>query len=475
MRPLEHPPTSQQRALIPDLRQKLQGLGYSEEALCRLLELDELPMAKLGILPGLSWLLDRDQSSVARMAGLWFARRRLRRSEVEECLGGALVELGLELGLLEENQRGLKARVDIYPVEQALIVTDPALLPGSNQPGHVYQLGADSFSLLRLTPRRPVGRVLDLCTGSGVHAILAGFHAERVVGVDLNPRALAYSRFNAALNGLSNCEFVEGDLYQPVSGQSFDLITANPPFVATPNPTMALHRTGGPSGEMVSERLVRGLPERLADHGTFVMVLDYPIMRAGTYLERLQDWLGGQEGWGIAVLERARYSLHHYIDRHIDKNLPWPKFCAEYRAYLDSYTEQGIHQLCQGLVFIRRLQPGLPGWSILAELPLFNRQGSTRIEAWLDALVAAHDPGWPDPDWRPSLQAGVSMYTDHREGHAFLVHECGWPLMQRLEGDQARLAAALDGESSVQELGRQHGPQRTETTLRLMQSQLALA
>ena len=171
MRPLDHPLTSEQKARIPRLRSQLQQLGYSEEALCRLLELEELPMAKLGILPGLGWMVDRDQTPTATMAGLWFARRRLPRAQVEECLGSDLVGLCLELGLLEENQRGLKARVDIYPVEQAMIVTDPALLPGGSQKGHVYQLGADSFSLLRLTPRKPVRSALDLCTGSGVHAV----------------------------------------------------------------------------------------------------------------------------------------------------------------------------------------------------------------------------------------------------------------------------------------------------------------
>src|SRR5262249_25507852 len=54
-----------------------------------------------------------------------------------------------------------------------------------------------SETLARLTVRRPAKRALDLGTGCGVQALLLARHSETVIAVDVNPRALAFARFNA--------------------------------------------------------------------------------------------------------------------------------------------------------------------------------------------------------------------------------------------------------------------------------------
>ena len=71
------------------------------------------------------------------------------------------------------------------------------------QPDHVLGVSPPALLLSRLTVRQAAGRVLDLGCGGGVQALLAARHAESVVGVDLNPRALAFARFNARLNGVA--------------------------------------------------------------------------------------------------------------------------------------------------------------------------------------------------------------------------------------------------------------------------------
>lgn len=78
--------------------------------------------------------------------------------------------------------------------------------------------------------------VLDLCTGSGAIVLtLAGHLPEcpALVGVDLSPEALAYARRNAQRLGRTRVDFRLGDLFAPVAGERFGLITANPPYVAT--------------------------------------------------------------------------------------------------------------------------------------------------------------------------------------------------------------------------------------------------
>ncbi|MCA9793228.1 MAG: class I SAM-dependent methyltransferase [Candidatus Eremiobacteraeota bacterium] len=472
MRPLERPLTPEQRTLVPRLKERLDQHGYDETTAMRVLGLGELSLATIPSLPGFGWMIDNQGTPIAQLIGLWLARQKVARGLVEEWLGPEVVEVCLQLGLLEERGPQLRAQVDLYPANQALIMTDPALA-SSYAPGHVYQLGIDSYSLVRLAVRKPVDRALDLCTGSGVHAILASFHAGQTVGVDLNPRALAYSEFNALLNGARNCRFMTSDLYAEVPGP-FGLITVNPPFVPTPDEEMLIHRTGGQTGEDISRRVVEGLPEQLLEGGTLAMILDYPVMSTSTYLERLVSWLGGQSGWGVSVLDLGVRTLHQYIILHSDHGLPWPKYCASYRAYLENYQAHHIDEIRMGLVLIRRLPPAHPGWSVRVDIPCRPGERSGLIGDWLDALEKAYRPDWPPSQWRPGLAGGASLYRDSRDGHAFVVQAEGWPPMQRLESEIAEVAAALDGKSSVAELAQRFGPDRVDLCLRQLQAALSL-
>jgi release factor glutamine methyltransferase len=77
--------------------------------------------------------------------------------------------------------------------------------------------------------------VLDIGTGSG--AIAISLRAEgrfgRVVATDISPDALAVATGNAASAGvLERIEFRAGSLYEPVTGERFDVIVSNPPYVA---------------------------------------------------------------------------------------------------------------------------------------------------------------------------------------------------------------------------------------------------
>lgn len=79
--------------------------------------------------------------------------------------------------------------------------------------------------------------VADLGTGSGVLAVSLKCHSPqaRVVAVDLSPAALAVARRNARLHDAA-VRFIEGDWYGPLVGERFDLIVANPPYVAAADP-----------------------------------------------------------------------------------------------------------------------------------------------------------------------------------------------------------------------------------------------
>jgi ribosomal protein L3 glutamine methyltransferase len=79
-----------------------------------------------------------------------------------------------------------------------------------------------------------VGRVLDLCTGSGCLAILAALAFPNAVvdAVDISADALAVAARNVADFGLKErVNLIAGDLFAPLSGRRYDLILTNPPYV----------------------------------------------------------------------------------------------------------------------------------------------------------------------------------------------------------------------------------------------------
>ena len=86
------------------------------------------------------------------------------------------------------------------------------------------------------TGRGPIP-VLDLGTGCGAIAVtLACERADlEVTATDSSAPALELARANARAHG-RDIEFLEGDWYAPLAGRRFDLIAANPPYVAAGDP-----------------------------------------------------------------------------------------------------------------------------------------------------------------------------------------------------------------------------------------------
>ena len=73
--------------------------------------------------------------------------------------------------------------------------------------------------------------VFDLYSGTGTIAQILAPVAGRVTGVEIVPEAVESAKMNAALNGLSNCEFICGDVLKVLDGltQKPDIIVLDPP------------------------------------------------------------------------------------------------------------------------------------------------------------------------------------------------------------------------------------------------------
>ena len=165
------------------------------------------------------------------------------------------------------NEEYVSCDIALSECDGLLIATDSFLKfdPDINL---VMPLIGEVYEFAAARTRKKVEDTLDLCTGSGVHGLLASRHSSRVTCVDNNPRAIAFAKFNRALNDIVNVEILEGDLFSPLGEKMFDLILANPPYMPTMDSKPGdNHFSGGEKGDFISSKIIEGLPRYLRKNG----------------------------------------------------------------------------------------------------------------------------------------------------------------------------------------------------------------
>jgi release factor glutamine methyltransferase len=171
-------------------------------------------------------------------------------------------------------------------------------------------------ALDRTRARSMLGQALDLCTGSGCVAIAFARQRPtwRVTASDISPDALAVATDNAHRTGaIRNLRLVQGSLFAAVTTERFDLITANPPYIAAGElaelpvdvrdfePRLALD--GGADGLDFVRKIATEAPTHLTHDGVLAMEIGADqgaaalrILQASGYREvTLARDLGGRD------------------------------------------------------------------------------------------------------------------------------------------------------------------------------------
>lgn len=259
-----------------------------------------------------------------------------------------------DAGLLELEGENAVARLRLAPFGGLLVAHDA---PASDA-DVVTGVNAASRTLATLTVRRPVERALDVGTGSGVEALLAARHAQTVVATDVNPRALEYAALGAGLNGLP-LDLRLGSLFEPVDGERFDLIVANPPFVVSPDSAF-VYRDSGQPGDAICRAVVRGADAHLRPGGFATVLCNWICRTPEERWEPLAEWVDGLDCDALLLAHGAVEPLR-YASRWNEPLRTDPEaYAAAVGRWLDYYERDGIAAIGIGAVILRGRDG--PGW-----------------------------------------------------------------------------------------------------------------
>jgi ribosomal protein L3 glutamine methyltransferase len=171
---------------------------------------------------------------------------------------------------------------------------------------------------------REVLRALDLCTGSGCIGIAMAHYNPgwQVDAVDLSDDALALAAANKARLHADNVRLLKSDLFSALSGEHYDLIVSNPPYVTNAE-TDALPREyshepelglrAGDDGLDLVLRILRDAPLHLTDHGLLICeVGEAERALVGLLPELPLAWVEFKVGqMGVFVAERHDLVAHN--------------------------------------------------------------------------------------------------------------------------------------------------------------------
>jgi methylase of polypeptide subunit release factors len=256
------------------------------------------------------------------------------------------------MGVLATTAASVEPLVGLSPIAGVFVASDPYELRPRHH-DHVAPIGSGTLILAGHTVRREIDTALDLGTGSGFQALHAARHARHVVATDINPRALRFVEFNALLNDRSNIEVRQGSVFEPVEGETFDLVVSNPPYVISPESTYAFRDSGVP-GDAFAEALVRALPAYLRPGGFAHLLVEWSIAPDEESLDPLRRWVAGS-GCDTLVFNFGEQDPLEYA---VLWNRTWlkdPELHAEAMdRWLEHLEQLGITRIGWGLLSLRR-------------------------------------------------------------------------------------------------------------------------
>ena len=259
----------------------------------------------------------------------------------------------IEAGLVAENGPNLEAQAALVPFANFLVACDCARLTARDSE-RVVGPGRATLAIAHAAVRGHDETTLDVGCGAGVLSIAAAAYSREVTGIDVSPRAHAFSEFSAALNGFRNARFVCGDGLEPVSGRRFSRILSNPPFFLSPAKT---HTFCDSPIELdgFSRRLAKEAPAHLEDGGYFQMISEWVEVKGQSWEDRIREWTV-DSGCDVLVNVGMVSTALQYAEKRFGeaKMLFGERSDESFRNHLDYFAQHQVENVLLGIVSMRK-------------------------------------------------------------------------------------------------------------------------
>lgn len=312
---------------------------------------------------------------------------------------------------------------------------------------------------LRLLPTSITGSVLDLCSGTGIGAMVAEATAERVTAVDITERCTDFARFNRWLNGSDRVEIRQGDLYDAVRGERFDRILAHPPYVPALSEKL-IYRDGGETGDKLLRRIVEGLPDYLKTGGTFHALSIGMDTADAPFEERVREWLGPAAPEFDIVFAFGSSMAPDEFARSLVTRAAGSR-PGDYDRWLDLFARRQVRDVVYGALVGKRFEAGAgePQTRRVVAGSATGPDGFERLFEWFDWMRR--------PDRRERVLAGRPMLSrssqvdvhHHVENGRFvpdtfrlLNDQAPFKVQLQTDGWVVAVLSAFDGSRTVAEV-----------------------
>jgi len=388
--------------------------------------------------------------------------------EMEKCARPEEISALRALGLVRDSRSKpgeIIAPFWVYPVAGFLIVSDrvqdPEGFPFEPDGDMVFPaIYGGTLRFLELLPKKPGAETLDLCGGSGIGALHLARSASRSASSDLTQRSALFAEFNSRLNA-APIESLCGDLYQPVKGRQFDLVTAHPPFVPAIGANM-VYRDAGETGEEITRRVLEELPNHLRVDGTCVVLCVARDTKEGTFEQRARKWLGADGEFFDIVFGLEKVLSVAEVVESIRKR--GKSFSTQETEDLTQRLQAlGTEQFVYGALFLRRFPK--PVEQKPSRIRILNDCGSDAFERILQWRQLCRLPETMQrlADAKPLLSPFLELHVRHamQEGvltpneYVFVVEE---EVSSALRPDLWVVPLLLDlkGETSLRTIFEKH-------------------
>ena len=313
----------------------------------------------------------------------------------------------------------------------------------------------NTVAFMSSLPETPCGALLDIGTGTGIAALDASRYARHAWGTDIAARSVEFAEFNRRLNAIQNATLLDGDLYAPVEGLTFDRIVTHPPYVPARKDTM-IFRDGGEDGEQILRRIVEGVPRFLRTGGRFHTMVTAADCEGQPFEDRLRLWLGAAQAEFDLVLAAHTLTTPKVLagNSFLGQNTE----VEDIRYRHEIWTRRKVQFLFHGSVLMRRHRAARPAFT--ARVLKGEGFNPRHVEWLLEWNTEVRDAASQERlmDLQPFLSPHAEMGVLHRVREGQLVPEvfslrCNRPFEAEciLEPWLAQIAAQCDGQTSWRE------------------------